>query len=96
MPTDTELSTIRARYLGGKTDNKKPYLRKATDKRMIFDWKAEDDTTASEQGTWRSEVLGAVPGGTVFGGRLAGLDEGGKREGTPDKCVSPLALCTAA
>jgi ATP-dependent RNA helicase DDX23/PRP28 len=84
LPSDTELSTIRARYLGGKVDNKKPYLRKATDKRAIFDWKPEEDTTASEQGTWRSEVMGAAP--TAFGGRLAGYDEARRnQEAAPDK-----------
>lgn len=84
LPSDTELSTIRARYLGGKVDNKKPYLRKATDKRAIFDWKPEEDTTASEQGTWRSEVMGAAP--TAFGGRLAGYDEARRnQEAIPDK-----------
>jgi ATP-dependent RNA helicase DDX23/PRP28 len=45
MPTDSELNTIRARYLGQKENRTKPRLRKTADKRMIFDWKAEDDTS---------------------------------------------------
>ena len=45
MPTDSELSTIRARYLGQKESRTKPRLRKTADKRMIFEWKAEDDTS---------------------------------------------------
>ena len=51
------------------------------DKKIIFDWSAGDDTTAAEQGTWSSEVKGQGSGGTTFGGRLAGYDEGGKRRG---------------
>lgn len=81
LPTDNELSTIRARYLGQKADNKKPRLRKAADKKVIFDWNVSDDTSAMEQGTWTSEVKGKGPGGTMFGGRLAGFDERGKNTG---------------
>ncbi len=80
-PTESELSTIRARYLGQKVDNKKPRLRKAADKKVIFDWNVGDDTTAMEQGTWTSEIKGKGPGGTMFGGRLAGFDKGGRARG---------------
>lgn len=89
-PTDYELSTIRARYLGQKLNEKKPRLRKAQDKKVNFDWKAEDDTTATEQGSWRSQVVGQGPGAVMLGGRLAGFDEGGLRRGqtsTGDKWV---------
>ncbi|OCF43273.1 pre-mRNA-splicing ATP-dependent RNA helicase PRP28 [Kwoniella heveanensis CBS 569] len=82
LPTDSELTALRARYLGQKTDIKKPRLRKApNDKKMNFDWNEGDDTTAIEQGTWTSDVKGQGPGGTMFGGRIAGLDEGGYRRG---------------
>jgi ATP-dependent RNA helicase DDX23/PRP28 len=80
-PSDYELSTIRARYLGQKLGDKKPRLRKAQDKKINFDWKAEDDTTATEQGSWRSQVVGQGPGAVMLGGRLAGFDEGGLRRG---------------
>ncbi|WVQ95663.1 pre-mRNA-splicing ATP-dependent RNA helicase PRP28 [Kwoniella sp. CBS 9459] len=82
LPTESELTALRARYLGQKTDIKKPRLRKApNDKKMDFDWNEGDDTTAIEQGTWASDVKGQGPGGTMFGGRIAGLDEGGQRRG---------------
>ncbi|RXK41784.1 pre-mRNA-splicing ATP-dependent RNA helicase PRP28 [Tremella mesenterica] len=81
VPTEVELVNIRARYLGQKVNEKKPRVRKTQDKKVIFDWNAADDTTALEQGTWTSEVKGLGPGGIMFGGRLAGFDEGGKRRG---------------
>ncbi|WVQ85939.1 pre-mRNA-splicing ATP-dependent RNA helicase PRP28 [Cryptococcus sp. DSM 104549] len=80
-PTEAELEALRARYLGGRNDKKKPRLRKAQDKKVIFDWKPEDDTTAGEQHVWAQEVRARGPGGAMFGGRLAGLDEGGSRRG---------------
>ncbi|WRT70715.1 pre-mRNA-splicing ATP-dependent RNA helicase PRP28 [Kwoniella shivajii] len=81
FPTDMEISALRARYLGQKIDGKKPRLRKANDKKVVFDWNEGDDTTIVERGTWASDVKGKGPGGTMFGGRLAGFDEGGKRRG---------------
>ncbi|WWD20718.1 pre-mRNA-splicing ATP-dependent RNA helicase PRP28 [Kwoniella shandongensis] len=81
LPTDAELTALRARYLGQKIDGKKPRLRKANDKKIIFDWNADDDTAAQEQTSWAGEVKGKGSGGTTFGGRLAGFDEGGKRRG---------------
>ncbi|KAK8850535.1 pre-mRNA-splicing ATP-dependent RNA helicase PRP28 [Kwoniella newhampshirensis] len=81
LPTDAELTALRARYLGQKIGGKKPRLRKVNDKKMNFDWNADDDTAAQEQTSWAGEVKGKGSGGTTFGGRLAGFDEGGKRRG---------------
>lgn len=81
-PTAAELDSIRARYLGQQDRNKKPKARKIADKKVVFDWNAGDDTSAMEQGTWSQDIIGQGPGGTTFGGRIAGLDEGGSRRGT--------------
>lgn len=63
MPTDSELSSIRARYLGQKTTKAKPRLRKQTDKKLIFDWKAEDDTSGDNRiAVDHAVVLGARAG----------------------------------
>ena len=80
LPTDAELSTIRARYLGQKTVEKKPRLRKEADKRNIFDWKAEEDT--SERGsTWVLEAQRQGQGqGGMLGGRLVGFEKSGNGE----------------
>jgi ATP-dependent RNA helicase DDX23/PRP28 len=81
MPTDTELLSIRARYLGLKSD-RKPRQRKAQDNKKInFDWNADDDTTANDQGTWSSELKGKGPGGTMLGGRQVGYGERPVTEG---------------
>ena len=86
LPTDTELDTIRARYLGKKIDNKKPRLRKQTDKRFIFDWKAEDDTSG-DQLRIAGDNSGQGPVGTMFGGRAVGYDTdlARSKEGTPSE-----------
>lgn len=82
QPSDYELAVIKSRYLGGKDFNKKPRLRKEQNsKKMNFDWNAADDTTAHEQGSWRTEVRANAPGAVMLGGRLAGYDEGGQRRG---------------
>lgn len=82
---------IRARYLGQKLDKSKPRLRKAADKKVIFDWNVGDDTTAAERGSWTSEIKGQGTGGAMFGGRLAGMDGGAKKDSedivVPDKLV---------
>jgi hypothetical protein len=75
--------------------NRKPKARKVADKKVVFDWNAGDDTSALEQGTWSQQIIGQGPGGTTFGGRLAGLDEGGSRRGAAiaanDQCVDCFA-----
>ncbi|WWC92321.1 pre-mRNA-splicing ATP-dependent RNA helicase PRP28 [Kwoniella dendrophila CBS 6074] len=81
LPTDTELIALKARYLGQKTDQKKPRLRKQNDKKVVFDWNENDDTTINERDSWSTDVKSKGPGGAMFGGRLAGFDEGGKRRG---------------
>lgn len=82
QPSDHELAVIKSRYLGGYDFNKKPRAKRETNsKKMNFDWNAADDTTAYDQGSWRTEVLNAVPGAVMLGGRLAGFDEGGQRRG---------------
>nr|XP_018259746.1 pre-mRNA-splicing ATP-dependent RNA helicase PRP28 [Kwoniella dejecticola CBS 10117]OBR81904.1 pre-mRNA-splicing ATP-dependent RNA helicase PRP28 [Kwoniella dejecticola CBS 10117] len=81
LPTDNELTALRARYLGQKIDGKKPRLRKANDKKVVFDWNENDDTTIVERGTWSSDIKQKGPGGAMFGGRLAGFDEGTNRRG---------------
>ncbi|WVQ70660.1 pre-mRNA-splicing ATP-dependent RNA helicase PRP28 [Cryptococcus sp. DSM 104548] len=88
-PSEAELSALRARYLGQKNGGKKPRLRKATDKKVIFDWNEGDDTTALDQSTWKQEVQEQVPGGTMFRGRLAGLD-GNKGELRTDNHADAL------
>lgn len=125
-PTAAELEAIRTRYLGASTiaaatptGPKKPRARKLQDKKFVFDWDANDDTTKAEVGTWRDQLArgemegnghgngygqgqgqgmqgagkngsgqglhapgsGVAGGGTTFGGRLAGYDEGGRRRG---------------
>jgi ATP-dependent RNA helicase DDX23/PRP28 len=62
MPTDSELNTIRARYLGQKENRTKPRLRKTADKRMIFEWKAEDDTSGESRFVVDQNI---VPGRSV-------------------------------
>ncbi|WVO17416.1 pre-mRNA-splicing ATP-dependent RNA helicase PRP28 [Cryptococcus depauperatus] len=88
-PSEAELEALRARYLGQRTNQKKPRLRKAQDKKVIFDWSEQDDTTAQAQSSWTMEVREAGPGGTMFGGRLAGMD-GKKVEGNSDNHADPL------
>ena len=82
QPSDHELAVIKSRYLGGHDFNKKPRIKKESNhKKMNFDWNAADDTTAYDQGSWRTEMLSATPGAVMLGGRLAGYDEGGQRRG---------------
>ena len=92
-PTDAELAIIRRRYLGAApaTESgpaaKKPRARKLQDKKFVFDWDASEDTSSAEVGTWRHDIANGgrpvgVGVGTMFGGRLAGYDEGGRRKGT--------------
>ena len=60
LPTDAELNSIRARYLGQKVVEKKPRLRKeggANPRNVVFDWKNEDDTSGAES-AWAAEVRG--------------------------------------
>lgn len=84
-PSQAELEALRARYLGKRTDGKKPRLRKAQDKKIIFDWNEQDDTSAADQSSWTREVRELVPGGTMFGGRLAGMDGARKNDARTDK-----------
>jgi hypothetical protein len=42
--SDTDLSAIRARYLG--VDKKKRKIRKMNDRKFVFDWDTQDDTAA--------------------------------------------------
>lgn len=75
MPTDSELSTIRARYLGEKINRTKPRLRKQTDKKFIFDWKAEEDTSGD------SRIV--VDPSIVLGARGGSGPSHQSRDGTP-------------
>jgi ATP-dependent RNA helicase DDX23/PRP28 len=80
MPTDSELNTIRARYLGQKVDKSKPRLRKQTDKKLIFDWKAEDDTSGDRRI--------AVDPNVVLGRRpMADLPVAEGKDGNPGTAV---------
>ena len=80
MPTDSELNTIRARYLGQKVDRSKPRLRKQTDKKLIFDWKAEDDTSGDQRI--------AVDPNVVLGRRpMADLPVADGKDGNPGTAV---------
>jgi ATP-dependent RNA helicase DDX23/PRP28 len=92
-PTDAELAIIRQRYLGAAPPGeagpaaKKPRARKLQDKKFVFDWDASEDTSSAEVGTWRDEMANGnravgVGVGTMFGGRLAGYDEGGRSKAT--------------
>ncbi|OWZ59794.1 pre-mRNA-splicing ATP-dependent RNA helicase PRP28 [Cryptococcus neoformans] len=89
-PSQAELEALRARYLGKRTDGKKPRLRKAQDKKIIFDWNEQDDTSAADQNSWTREVRELVPGGTMFGGRLAGMDGAKKNDARTDNHADPL------
>lgn len=83
QPTAAELDVIRARYLGEKLGGKKPRLRKMPDKKIVFDWKAEDDTSG-DQSRFISENSPAMPVGGMLGGRVVGYENGAtSREGTP-------------
>ncbi|GHJ89400.1 hypothetical protein NliqN6_5802 [Naganishia liquefaciens] len=83
---DTDLETIRARYLGTSTAGKKKSRARAPGgdaggggkQKFVFDWDAAEDTSGAGL-TGREQ--GVVAGGTMFGGRLAGFDEGGERRG---------------
>lgn len=89
-PSDLELTSIRARYLGQKVDQKKPRLRKEGNKKFVFEWKADEDTSGAPPG-WM-DANNAGPGGTMLGGSLAGFDGSAKKEGAvPDKCVHVLS-----
>lgn len=92
-PSDAELAIIRQRYLGAAPASeagpaaKKPRARKLADKKFVFDWDASEDTSSAEVGTWRDEMANGgravgVGVGTMFGGRLAGYDEGGRSKAT--------------
>lgn len=69
--SQTELSAIRARYLGG--DKKKRTIRKMSDRKFVFDWAEGDDTFAMDS---PSAVGSARQGAAVMFGRghLAGMD----------------------
>lgn len=81
-PTDAEIATIRARYLGAKDEGKKPRLRKEQNKKIVFDWKAEDDTSGTDL---RNLVDAQSAPKALLGGSLAGYDLGRGANGTPDK-----------
>jgi ATP-dependent RNA helicase DDX23/PRP28 len=58
---ESELDTIKRRYLGQKETVKKPFLRKSNNKNIDFNWNANDDT--SEEAVWRPGVNGvSTPG----------------------------------
>ena len=79
---DTDLETIRARYLGTSNAGKKKPRARAPGgeaggggkQKFVFDWDAAEDTSAGA-------AAGQPGAGTMFGGRLAGFDEGGERRG---------------
>ena len=79
-PSDIDMATIRARYLGQKDDSKKPRLRKEQNKKIVFDWKAEDDTSGQDlRNLIEQQPL------ALLGGSLAGYDIGRGTNGIPDK-----------
>ena len=58
LPTDAELTSIRARYLGQKAVEKKPRLRKeggGNSKNVVFDWKDSEDTSGGDS-TWMAQA----------------------------------------
>ncbi|KAL7422890.1 mRNA splicing protein prp28 [Cryptotrichosporon argae] len=71
---DVDLSALRARYLGQTTTTKKPWARKMTDKKRIFEWNADDDTSAAD-----ARALIAAGAGPVAAASPAA------RAGTPDR-----------
>ena len=81
---DTDLETIRARYLGTSNAGKKKPRARAPGgeaggggkQKFVFDWDAAEDTSAGP-----AAGQGQPGAGTMFGGRLAGFDEGGERRG---------------
>lgn len=89
---ETDLETIRARYLGtSNAAKKKPRARApggegggGGKQKFVFDWDAAEDTSAGAgafAGMQGQGQPGQGGGGTMFGGRLAGFDEGGERRG---------------
>jgi ATP-dependent RNA helicase DDX23/PRP28 len=76
---------MRARHLGQKIDQKKPRLRKEGNKKFVFDWKADEDTSGHNP-NMVLDAKGLGPGGVMLGGNLAGYD-GASKDGIPDKCV---------
>ncbi|KAJ8454576.1 hypothetical protein ONZ45_g19251 [Pleurotus djamor] len=72
--TETDLSSIRSRYLG--VDKKKRKIRKMNDRKFVFDWDTQDDTLAEDS----LLAVGSNRQGAqvMFGrGHLAGMDDGG-------------------
>jgi ATP-dependent RNA helicase DDX23/PRP28 len=76
------MATIRARYLGQRDDLKKPRLRKEQNKKVVFDWKPEDDTSGADL---RNLIDAQSAPKALLGGSLAGYDLGRGANGTPDK-----------
>lgn len=81
--TDDELWRIRARHLGQKVDQKKPRVRQEGNKKFVFDWKADEDTSGHNPNPVM-DGKGLGPGGVMLGGNLAGYD-GASKDGVIDK-----------
>jgi len=70
---DEELATMRARYMGIATEKTKK--RRINDRKFVFDWSTDTDTTASYMDS-------AKPVNVAFGrGHLGGLESGTNRRG---------------
>ena len=85
--SDLELRTIRARALGQRLDPKKRREKLEGNKKFVFDWKPEEDTSGFNP-NFTVDAQGFGPGGTMLGGNLAGLDaHSSNKDGTPDQYV---------
>jgi hypothetical protein len=74
---DEELATMRARYMGIAPEKTKK--RRINDRKFVFDWSTDADTTTSY-------VDSAKPLNVAFGrGHLGGLDSGTGRRGGLDR-----------
>ena len=93
--SDTDLSAIRARYLG--VDKKKRKIRKMNDRKFVFDWDTQDDTAADMP--MPPVVQGQGVAQVMFGrGHIAGMDDyhGARRTGVESQLTDPMERRRAA
>ena len=93
--SDTDLSAIRARYLG--VDKKKRKIRKMNDRKFVFDWDTQDDTAADMP--MPPVVQGQGVAQVMFGrGHIAGMDDyhGVRRAGVESQLTDPMERRRAA
>lgn len=93
--TDTDLSAIRARYLG--VDKKKRKIRKMNDRKFVFDWDTQDDTAADMPAP--PVVQGQGVAQVMFGrGHIAGMDDyhSVRRTGVESQLTDPMERRRAA